>query len=215
VPVIKFSKKPVVIGAAKPKTGSAKSRQLNRWALPAGIIVGILLIGGFIWHSLGTPNHGDIAVVAPDTGPHTALPEYTTLNTSYYSLDYSQRYSQLPTNVPLPGLVDQEILIHKLFGSGQSKIEVDIKAAPDGGITLDSTYDYYAKHQTQFKLGSKYYHGEAIDTARSLPGAAPEAAGLWLHGSWLMIVKITTPDTHQNIDQELKDLLSSVQWRDS
>jgi hypothetical protein len=216
VPVIKISKKPIVIGGFKPKSGTAGRGRLQKWALPGAIIVGILLIGGFIWHSLGTPNHGDIATIAADTTSQTKLPEYTTLTTNFYSLNYSQRYSQVPTDIPPAGVLDQKILSYKLGGqAGQSRIEIDIKAAPDGGITLDSTYDYYAKHLAQFKLDSKYYHGEAIDTARSQAGTPPEAAGLWLHGSWLMIVKITTDDPHQNIDAELKDLLSSVQWRDS
>jgi hypothetical protein len=218
VPVIKVSLRPVIIGGsgAKPATTAKKQVKLRskRWILPAAGVIILLLAGYFIWHSLGTPSHGTVAVIAPDTNSQTKLPEYTTLTTNYYSLNYSLRYSQVPADIPAAGLLDQKILAYKLGGQpGQSKIEIDIKAAPDGGITLDSNYDYYMKHPAQYKLSAKYYHGEAIDIARSTKGA-PETAGLWLHGSWLMIVRVTTADPHQNIDGELKDLLSSVQWRE-
>jgi hypothetical protein len=217
VPVIKFSKRQVTIGGGRAEPNSAAhQRRLKRWFLPASGIILLLLAAGFIWHNLSTPNHGDIAVIAPDTTAQTKLPEFTTLTTNFYSLNYSERYSQVPTDLTPAGLLDQKVLAYNLSGqSGQSKIEVDIKAAPDGGITLDSTYDFYVKHLTQYKLSNKYYHGEAIDIARSVKGVPPETTGMWLHGSWLMVVKLTTADPHQNIDGELKDLLASVQWRDS
>ena len=177
-------------------------------------VIFLLSAGYWVWHGLGTPNHGTVAIIAPDTTSQTKLPEYTVLTTDFYSLDYSQRYSQVPTDIPGAGLLDQKVLAYKLGGQpGQSKIEVDIKAAPDGGITLDSSYIFYTKHSAQYKLSAKYYHGEAIDTARSQTSVPPETAGLWLHGSWLMIVKITTADPHQDIDTELKNILTSVQWR--
>lgn len=216
MPVVKFSKRQITIGGGSgPRAASGKAAKTwyRRRLLPVGGIIILLLAGYLIWHSLGTPGYGTVAVISPDTTSQTKLPEYTTLTTDFYSLDYSERYSQVPTDIPPAGLLDQKILAYKLGGQpGQSQIEVDIKAAPDGGITLDSSYDFYAKHLAQYKLSAKYYHGEAIDIARSQGNTPPETAGLWLHGSWLMIVKVTTADRHQDIDTELKNVLTSVQW---
>jgi hypothetical protein len=212
-PVVNFSLKTVEIG----KTAQYGQRSAI-WHKPpvliTATIVGLILVGALLWRSLNGPNYGQVAVLSPDTTPTTKLPEYTTLTTNYYSVNYSQRYSQTPSDIPPGGILDQKILAYNLGGqSGQSKIEIDIKAAPDGGITLDSVYDFYVKRLDRYKLTNKYYHGEAIDIARSVKGP-PETAGMWLHGSFLMIIKLTTPDQKQNIDGELKDLLASVQWRD-
>ncbi|MBX4197498.1 hypothetical protein KW801_03005 [Candidatus Saccharibacteria bacterium] len=180
----------------------------------ASILI-LLAIVSLIWRNLSSPSVGQVAIANTPTGPTQKLPEYTTLSTNFYSLNYSQRYSQQATDIPPGGVLDQKVLSYKLGGQpGNSTIEVLIKSAPYGGITLDSTYDYYLKHQTQFKLSNKFYHGEAIDIARSTK-SSPETTGMWLHDSFLMIVKITTPDKSQNIDGELKDILTSVQWRDS
>jgi hypothetical protein len=210
VPVVKFSLKTIEVG--RPEGLHIKRRR--KLQLISFSAVAVIAVAFLVWHSLAGPNYGQVAVISPDTTPTTKLPEYTTLTTNYYSINYSQSYTQQPSDIPPAGILDQKILSHGAGQSGQSRIEIDIKAAPDGGITLDSTYDYYLKHQPQFKLSNKYYHGEAIDIARSTTGP-PETAGMWLHGSYLMIVKITTPDNKQNIDGELKDLLSSVQWVDN
>lgn len=216
VPTVSVRLKTIDIGKlSRPnKLDAAPSRRpTGRKRLVAAGLVGLIIIAGLIWHTLNAPNYGQVAKISPDTTPTTKLPEFTSLTTNFYTINYSERYSQAPTDLPPPGVLDQKVLAYQLPAiAGQSRIEIDIKAAPDGGITLDSTYDYYVKHLSQYKLSNAYYHGEAVDIARSTKGS-PETAGMWLHGSFLMVVKLTTPDTSQNIDGELKDLLSSVQWR--
>ena len=213
MPQVKVSFRAVELGG-KSSSGSAKKSNKHRrvWSTVAVLLFVVLAIT-FVWRSLSSPGHGNIAVLAEDTSNNSALPEYTTLTTNFYSLNYSGRYSQQPTDIPPAGVLDYKVLAFKLGGQpGQSKIEVLVKSAPYGGIVLDSAYDYYAKHQDRFKMSNEFYHGEAIDIARSTKGP-PEAAGMWLHDGFLLIAKITTPDKVQNIDDELKDLLSSVQWR--
>jgi len=215
VPLVKVGFKQVELGGKKRSSKPAKppAPDFRRWLVPAAVTALMVGILGYVWHSLGTPGYGDIATLSPETTNQSRLPEYTTLTTAIYSLNYSERYDQDPTDVPPAGIIDYKSLSYKLGGQpGRSQIQIIVKAAPYGGIVLDSTYDYYAKHLDKYKLSNKYYHGEAIDIARSKSGA-PEAAGLWLHDSYLMVVKITTADKDQDIDTELKDILSSVQWR--
>lgn len=217
VPVIKL--KPVQIGSknmqASKKTDEPHIKRQRKavWLLAGGL--GILLIAILVWRYFSSPNYGQVAVINNQTTPDTHLPEYTALSTNFYTLNYSQRYNQVPTDIAPPGVLDQKILAYQLGGQpGKSQIEINIKAAPYGGIVLDKTYDYYTKHPNQYQLSNNLYQGELVDIAKSKTGK-PEAVGMWLHGSFLMTVKITTPDKDQDIDGELKDLLASVQWRES
>lgn len=212
VPVLALSWKSIEIGKNHQPSGRHSKKWL-KFGLPLGIVVLVLAIGVLVWRNLSSPGYGQISVVKADTTPTTKLPEYTSLTTNFYSVNYSERYAQKPTDIPPAGVLDQKILTYKLGGqSGDSTIEINIKSAPDGGITQDGTYIYYQKHPSQYQLSNKLYQGEIVDLARNTSGQ-PEAAGLWLHGSYLMIVKLTTADKDQQIDNELKDLLSSVQWR--
>src|SRR5437868_6046840 len=72
------------------------------WRKPPVLItasaIGLILLSILIWHSLNGPNYGQVAVLSPDTTPTTKLPEFTILTTSYYSVNYSQRYNQVPTD---------------------------------------------------------------------------------------------------------------------
>lgn len=218
VPVVKFSVRQIEFGNnnAPGRVSTRWTGRLNRkrnYILP-GVILGAALLIFMIWHSINGPNYGQVAIIGPDTTTASKLPEYTTLTTNYYSLNYSQRYHQVPTDIAPAGLLDQKVLAFQLGGqTGQSEIEVDIKAAPYGGITLDNTYDFYAKHPMQYKMSNKFYRGEAVDIARSIKGQ-PETTAMWLHNGFIMVAKITTADAKQNINTELMDLLSSVQWRD-
>jgi len=218
VPVVKFRIKTIQLGAKSVNSSQIKSKPSppNKRKLFIGLASAVILIimVGFVWHTLNAPNYGDIAKISPETTSTTKLPEYTTLTTNFYTLNYSERYQQAASNIPPAGVLDQKILAYQLGGQpGQSKIEILVKAAPDGGVTLDSSYDYYLKHPEQFKLSNKYYHGEAVDIARSTKSVSPETTAIWLHDGYLMTIKITTADTQQDIDSELKDVLSSVQWR--
>jgi hypothetical protein len=213
IPVIHF--KTVEIGGRRHTNYSvSQPRRRGRKLYIIGLIL-LLAVGasGFIWHNLKAPSEGQVALTNPDNSPHPKVSEYQTLETQYYSLNYSGSYTQQPTDLPPAGIIDHKVLSYPIADlSDSSTITVDIKAAPDGGITLDSTYDYYLKHQSQFSLSNKFYHSEAVDIARNKKGM-PETTAMWLHGSFLMIIKLTTPSLHQDIDSELTDILASVQWR--
>ncbi|MBX4201412.1 hypothetical protein KW803_00750 [Candidatus Saccharibacteria bacterium] len=217
VPVVSFkqidlSSKKHTRGA---KTKSAFIFRRSRLFVPAAAVLVVALLIGLVWRNLSSPNHGQIAVLSAETTPDTKLPEFTTLTTGFYSFNYSQRYNQIPTDIAPAGILDQKILAYKLGGQpGQSKIEAIIKAAPYGGITLDSTYDYYLKHGAQYKMSNRLYGGEIVDIAKSKKGQPPETIALWLHNGFLLTVKLTTADVQQKIDGELNDVLSSVQWRE-
>jgi hypothetical protein len=211
VPVVKLSWKSIETGKSRDLDGYNK-----KWP-KVGSVLGVLLVSiivcGLIWRNLSSPGYGQVSIVKPDTSPTTKLPEYTSLTTNFYSVNYSQRYAQKPTDIPAAGLLDQKVLSYKLGGQpGDSTIEIDIKSAPYGGITEDGTYIYYQKRPSQYKLSNKVYQGEIVDIATSLNGQ-PEATALWLHGSYLMLIKLTTADKDQSITSELNDLLSSLQWR--
>lgn len=214
MPVVKFSTKAVEIGR-RPKNHESQTAEKSKRKLYAvlGVVLLLSLAGLYVWRTLSAPNIGKVAITNSYPSPTTRLPEYTTLTTNYYSLNYSESYIQQPTELAPAGVLDYKMLSRDLGGgAGFSIIEITVKSAPDGGITLDSTYDYYLKKQDRFKFSNKYYHGEAIVIVKNTKGP-PETAGMWLHRSFLMIVKITTPDKQQAIDTELKDILSSVQWR--
>lgn len=213
LPVIKFSTRAVEIGR-RHKSHESQTAKKSKTKLYAVLAVLLLfgLAGLYVWRTLSSPNIGKVAITNNYPSPTARLPEYTTLTTNYYSLSYSESYTQQPAQLAPAGILDYKKLSKDLGGAGSSIIEITVKSAPDGGITLDSTYDYYLKKQDQFKFSNKYYHGEAIVIIKNIKGP-PETAGLWLHGSFLMIIKITTPDKQQAIDTELKDILSSVQWR--
>jgi hypothetical protein len=61
-------------------------------------------------------------------------------------------------------------------------------------------------------MSNALYQGEVVDIVKNTKGA-PETAAMWLHGGFLMIIKLTTADKSQAISGELKDMLASVQWR--
>mgnify|MGYP000111889622 CR=1 FL=1 len=214
LPVVKFSTKTVELGRQKKSSESQTAKKLKpKLYATLAVLLLFSLAGLYVWRTLSSPNIGKVAITNSYPSPTARLPEYTTLTTNYYSLNYSESYTQQPAQLAPAGILDYKKLSKDLgAGAGFSNIEITIKTAPDGGITLDSTYDYYLKKQDRFKFSNKYYHGEAIVIVKNIKGP-PETAGLWLHGSFLMIIKITTPDKQQAIDTELKDILSSVQWR--
>lgn len=215
VPVVSVRLKSFELGSSGwPEKTKLKSGAKPRLYTGAAILVLAVGIGVYVWRSFSSPSYGQVALSTSDSSPTPKIAEYQTLTTTYYSVNYPGRYHQQASDLPPAGTVDQKVLVYRLGGGlGQSKAEIDIKAAPYGGITMDSTYIYYQKHPELYKLSNGLYRGEIVDVAKSLKGP-PETAGLWLHGGFLMIVKLTTPDQTQNINSELKDLLSSVQWRE-
>jgi hypothetical protein len=213
VPQVKVSFRTIELGKNSNSSTQKQPTRNKKLLVSVCTALVVIFIGTIIWRSMASPGHGNIAVLAQDTSSNTPLPEYTSLTTNYYSLNYSERYAQVATDIPPAGVLDYKVLSYKLGGqSGESKVQILVKPAPYGGIVLDSTYDYYAKHQQRYKMSNEFYHGEAINVARNLKGS-PEAASIWLHDGFLLIIKITTPDSQQSIDGELKDMLSSVQWR--
>jgi hypothetical protein len=211
LPYIKLHTKTFEFGRKNRQVSDKSSRR--RWLVPAAVVTALIIVSLGIWRTLSSPSYGQVAKTTEDTSPKTKLPEYTSLTTNYYTVNYSGRYSQQPTDIPPAGILDQKILAYQLGGqAGQSRFEIDIKSAPDGGITLDSNYIYYQQHPTLYKLSNKLYRGEIVDIAKKTSGS-PEEDALWLHGSFLMVIKLTTADKNQAIDTELKDMLASVQWR--
>lgn len=214
LPIIKFSVKTFELGnkhrryySDLPKKSRAKVY------IVCSFIFLFFIFGIYVRHMLTSPNEGQVALPVQDNSAVPKIAEFQTLTTSFYSLDYSGRYSQQPTDINPAGVLDYKVLAYSIDSQSKpSKIEITIKHAPDGGITLDSSYDYYQKHPDQYKLSNQLSRGEIIDIAKNTK-VNPEIAGMWLHNNLLMIVKITTPDTHQNIETELKGILSSVQWQ--
>ena len=91
------------------------------------------------------------------------------------------------------------------------EIEVILRLAPDGGITLDKDYQAYLKDTNNYRMFNKFYHGEAIDIAVKTTGGTDQTA-LWLHGKYLLAVKIHKKANQVQLDSELKDILTSIQW---
>jgi hypothetical protein len=208
VPYLKFATKTIEVGRLTKKTPKNA-----KWLVWLSGAIAVLAVAGLVWHNLSSPSNGQVALTTEDASPTTKLPEYTSLTTNYYTVNYSGRYSQQATDIPPAGILDQKILAYQLGGgAGQSQVEIDIKAAPDGGITQESNYISWIQHASQYQISNKLYKGEIVDLAKKTTGS-PEQDALWLHNGFVMVIKITSPDRSQDISTELKDMLASVQWR--
>lgn len=228
MPVVTFSTRTVEVGwfgapAASKKKSSKKTvsnskatktikRQPNKlWLIAAGSFLLAFIILGLVWRTFTGPNYGQVAKFSQEATSKTALPNYTTLSTNYYSLNYPENYSQAGADISPAGVLDQKTLVSP---DGQTKAVISINAAPYGGITLDSGYQNLVKQSDRYKFTNQYYHGEAIVIAS---GTKPpsESAALWLHNGFILTIKLSSATASQaTLEQQLKDMLASVQFQD-
>src|SRR5579862_6600068 len=140
VPVLKL--KTVEVGRTKHsyEVSAKAGRPIKKLLVSLAVAVGLIAIGIFIWQGMRSPSVGQIAQTNQDNSPQPKVAEYQTLSTDFYTLNYPGRYTQQPTDLPPAGILDHKVLSYSLGGSsGNSTVTIDIKAAPDGGITQDST----------------------------------------------------------------------------
>lgn len=214
LPIVKFGTKTIELGGRQRVDTSGQKNRLIKFGMPLSVFLLVSLVGIFIWRKLSAPSYGQVAVVSPYTSPVTKLADYTTLSTSYYSLNYSKRFSRQPADIAPAGILDrQQLVYNQPNGSLSSRVQIDIKAAPLGGITQDSVYMYYQKRPNQYNLSNALYRGEIVDIAKNSRGG-PEVVAMWLHGSWLMIIRSTSTDKSEPLSSEMKGMLSSLQWRE-
>jgi hypothetical protein len=183
------------------------------------LIVAVILVfvvaglAWLFWHILNSPSYGEIKVASSSPNSKLVLPEYTTLQNDYFTLDYSKRYTAVPVEVG-----GGDVAYYKLVAQPKDisadplgEIEVILRLTPDGGVTLDKDYQLYSKDTKNYRMFNKYYHGEAIDIAAKTTGGTDQIA-LWLHGKYLLAVKVHKKANQAQLDSELKDILTSVQW---
>ena len=173
------------------------------------LIVGVVL---YVVHGMHTPAVGTIQKSNTSSAPViTDTTNYTSLDTERYSLLYPSDYSG-DFGVPQPGALDYKYFsIRDSQNAIKSTLEVYLKPLPYGGITLDGDYKTYAADLAHYKASNKFYHSEAVDLFYKDKGGK-ERNALWEHGQYLLIIKLHS-DGSQNVDLQIKSMLSSVQWK--
>ena len=166
----------------------------------------------WVWHYANSPAVGTVAIKKNDNpNVSDSTTKFATLANGYFSLLY-------PTYLN-PDLVSQETkdtFTYDYFSRRddshkvKESLEVYLKKLPDGGLTLDQDYKNYVSQPKQYKLVNKYYGGELVSLAIRNSGAV-ERNAMWVHGDYLLIVKMTGADK-DDTEADVETILKSVQW---
>ncbi len=182
------------------------------------VTIACLVVGGLLfygaWHFLNSPAKGTIKLTPATPQSRQLLPEYESLNNDYFKLNYSGKYSSVPVTATASEIVRYSLQETPKDPSEKPKgsLSIVLRHAPPGGITLDNDYQKYFKQRKDYKFSNKYFHGEAIDLAVKQNGGTDQVA-LWLHGPYVLAINLTKNQTNKDLDNELKDILTSVQWQ--
>jgi len=170
------------------------------------------VIAIYLIHRANSPAIGIVTTknLSPPTS-ESDMSSYSTLSTSYLNLLYPDQY--LP-QLGKPKSADQ--LDYRLFSTkaddpNASTLEIYLSPAPVGGITLSSDYKKYYDDQKNYKFSNQIYQGQSVDIISRTSGA-DERIALWLNSKYILVVKFSSPDKSQNISDQLKTVLQSVQW---
>lgn len=186
------------------------SKRFRRYLKIVIVLLVIYLVIVLARHHLNSPAKGTV-IESPSATPTVKnTTDYTSLQTSYYSLLYPSDF--LPSLQKSPeAFLDYKPFAANAESAKPSTLEIYVKPAPNGGISLDSEYKAIQSQHNIYKLSSAYYHGELVDIASRTSGGN-ERIALWMHNNYLLVIKISSPDKSLDIDKQLKTILSSQQW---
>jgi hypothetical protein len=167
------------------------------------VVVLAVLVLYFI-HLGSSPNEGKIKINTVESADGSPI-QYATLNTSYFSLLYPDKYTVVQDQPSVDYLVS-----YKSSTNSEQSLEITLKNAPDGGIVPSKEYQAYSK-SSLYKMSNKFYGSETVDLAFN--GKGKEEAALWLHGKYLLAIKMKDDLSEAGLKKQMNDMLASVVWR--
>jgi len=177
------------------------------------VAIFLLILFKYALHVMSSPAVGTVTL-AKTTEKSQVLKDdtnYSSLSNDYYSLLYpSGLTADFPDVKPAGAIAYNFLSIRDNKHDVRNSLEVYIKNLPNGGITLDSDYKNYQSQQKLYKLSSKYMGGELVDVASRNSGTI-ERGGMWVHGNYVMIIKLKGTDK-SDTDTQFTTILKSVQW---
>jgi hypothetical protein len=193
---------------------SVKSWGWKRRLVVAVVAILVILVV-YIMRQANSPAVGTVAINdKQSTAPITDSTDYSTLNNEYFSLLYPSDLSpdfadQKPANTLAYNFVAKRDAAQNITAS----LEAYARPLPNGGVTLDADYHNYQSQPELYKLSQKFIRGEVIDVATRDKGVH-ERGAMWVHGKYLLIMKLKGADK-DTLDTQFTTILKSIQWMKS
>jgi hypothetical protein len=176
--------------------------------------LGVVILLGFVLyliHHANTPASGTVAVnTKAGESAITDSTDYSTINNEFFSLLYPS-----DLNPDFPAQQPTGTLAYNFFAKRDAKqnitdsLEVYARLLPAGGVTLDSDYHAYLSQPEIYKLSQKFVRGEVVDVATKNKELL-ERNALWVHGRYLLILKLKGSDK-STLDTQFNTILKSTQ----
>lgn len=192
------------------KTETAKPWSFKKRVLLAVSAMALLGIGYFIYF-INSPSDADIKVANVESPVESSAASYLPLETPYFKLLYPGDYSLSAAQTAAPQIVSFKGAAADTTPDKPQDLEISLKTAPYGGIVLDGDYRTYLAQPKQYQLSRRFFGAEIVDVAARISGN--EVNALWLHGKYILVIKLRAQLEPKDLDQRLQDMLSSVQWQ--
>ena len=190
-----------------------KGKKFKRSLIAVVIIIVITTPLYLFVRNLNSPSYGQIKPVLPSQTMVISDASYSSLTTSYFSLNYLDSYKLQAKLAANSGLLDHKVLVKSLTApaGGTATLDISIKNLTPGNLVVDPNYTQYQTDPKHWNLSRKFYQSEPVDLAASISGPNQRGA-LWEHGNYLLVIRLSSDDPKQDLATEMKDILSSVQW---
>lgn len=190
-----------------------RKKRVRKFLIALMIILVLAGLVAYIVRILNSPAEGTISKNTTEAAPITDSTSYSTLNTAYFNLLYPSQFSQ-DYHQTAGGVLDYKYF--SVRGSPQPEIvtaslEVYVRPLPQGGVTLDSDYKFYASNSKSYKAGKKLQNNDTVDLFYK-DNDGRERNALWEHGSYVLIIKLHGSLKDQDTDQQIKTIIGSVRW---
>lgn len=174
----------------------------------------IIILGGslaYFIHVINSPAEGIIKVSTVESPiVQTGSQNYQNLSTPYFTLLYPGEYPLKPGSANSPNILSYQASGHLQNQTNTGTLVIELRRTPAGGITTDYEYKAFQSQPKVYKWSQKFYGAEIVDIATRQAGGEENA--LWLHGNYLLSVRLNAGLTAKALDQVVKDIISSVQW---
>jgi hypothetical protein len=188
-----------------------RKKRLRKFLIVALIVLLMGWLVVYTVHKLNSPANGTISVSHTNSAAITDSTDYSTLNNDYFSVLYPSELT--------PDFAQQKSSAYLVYNFMSKRdaaqnltdsLEIYVKTLPYGGVAADSDYRSYQSQPGLYKLSQKFIRGELVDVATRDAGSN-ERVGLWVHGNYLMILKLKST-TKDGIDTKFTTILKSIQW---
>ncbi len=175
------------------------------------LICAVIGLTAAVLHIMRQPANGDVIKTNP-TELTTPQPSVRTLDSKYFSTQYSGRYQLLPSTNASASLQSWTLVAHQEAGVGiQRKLSIVITKLPDGGVKEDSAYKLYAAHPELYQLSQAVYANDSVFVAKRTDTSYQQNI-LWPHDGYLLTVSLTSASQTDLADSELQSLLTALRW---